>query len=75
MKPIRYWDKKTDIVVSLQGGDRYPVPLYAIPEGYKLVPIEPTELQIFMFDSHSSIKESIKAAIEAAPDIEDINCN
>ena len=30
MKSVRYWDKKSDLVVSLRGGDRYSVPLYAI---------------------------------------------
>ena len=83
MKPVRYWDKKTDLVVSLQGGDRYSVPLYAIPEGYKLVPIEPTEEMIEEFINaysngfltNKSIKPivscSYKAMIEVAPEIED----
>jgi len=53
-------------------------PLYAIPKGYKLVPIEPTEEmknsmpEIF---SEEELDDVYKAIIEAAPKIEDINDN
>jgi len=85
MKPTAYLTKGNDLqlgVVSknlpLMGCDW--TPLYAIPEGYKLVPIEPTAAMVSranpLYDAIDAdcyrYKEMITRAIEAAPKIEDI---
>ena len=54
------------------------LPLYAIPKGYKLVPIEPTTEMVnkgdyILWDQNNpNLRRIYKAMIEAAPDIEDI---
>ena len=55
------------------------VELYAIPDGYKVVPLEPTEEMIakgmkavWNIESWASVKSTGKAMIKAALKIEDI---
>ena len=79
MKPTAYIDTednhiKIDYRKGLNNG--CPVgcmPLYAIPKGYKLVPIEPTEEMLSAGRcTNLYVPDTYKAMIEAAPKLEDI---
>ena len=74
MKPIAYARKtKYGDIFDTKKWGRIDRPLYAIPKGYKLVPIEPTKEMVSAgCCTNLYVPDTWEAMIEAAPSLEDI---